>query len=274
MKAYIKFVLISLLIGLYFAVTAPFLLIMRVAPFKTKKFLNHLVGFFARIVLKITGVKVRVEGDSYIHSHQNYFIVSNHLSYLDILVMSSLFPSCYVTSMEMKATPLLGQITTLAGCVFVERRNRDNLKQELKEIEEALHAGLNVVVFPEATSTNGETVIPFKRSLFQASINAYKEILPLTLEYKKLNGRSVDFTNRDTLFWYGDMDFAPHFLGLCKQKSIEVVLHVNPVISKEQIPECSGILRDTTYRIVRSKYQSLVGDKLSMLEKSENRPIC
>lgn len=265
MKAYIKCFIISLLIGSYFITTAPFLLVIKFAPFKTKRILNMLVSFFSKMILYVANVKVRIDGIENAQE-QNYFIVSNHLSYIDILAMSYFFSSSYVTSMEMKETPVLGQITTLAGCVFVERRNKKNIQNEIREIKEALAHGLNVVVFPEATSTNGEMVIPFKRSMFEATIEGKSKILPLTLEYQKINGKIVDLSNRDSLFWYGDMDFAPHFFDFCKLKSVEVCLHVNPAIDVRNVEKCSGKLRDISHQIVSSKYQALVGDRLRFTE--------
>ena len=260
-KPFIKFGLTSIAIIGYFIITSPFLLTMRIFPLWTKRILNHCVGFFSKLILFIMGIQVQIDGAQNKEDQKNYFVVSNHLSYLDILVISSFLPSCYVTSMEMKAMPLLGQITTLAGCVFVERRNKKNIQGEIKEIEEALVAGLNVVVFPEATSTNGETVIPFKRSLFQAVVNAKVELLPLTIEYKKLNGAEINLKNKDNLFWYGDMDFLPHFFNLCKQEHAQVTLHVNNIIEDAQTLNCSGELRDLSHSIIYQKYHSLVALK-------------
>ena len=98
--------------------------------------------------------------------HPNYLIVSNHLSYLDVLAMISVLNTRFVTSMEVKHAAGLGWITDQAGCLYVERRSRKNLKTEINEISKALEGGFYVVVFPEATSTNGDGVLRFKRPLF------------------------------------------------------------------------------------------------------------
>lgn len=267
-KSYIKFSIIMLLIFIYLVITTPFLFLINIWPYKTKRILNHIVGFFSKLVLAITGVKAEIDGIEHFSPKKNYFIICNHLSYLDILVMSTFFPSCYVTSVEMKETPVLGQIVTLAGCVFVERRNKKNIKNELKDIQSALKSGLNVVVFPEATSTDGATVFPFKRSMFQAAIDAEVDLLPLTLEYRSLNDKPLDIKSRDFLFWYDDTSFASHCLGLCKQKNAKVVLHVNEVLTKESLPTCAGELRDKSFEIIHEKYHSLVGTNLKVAESN------
>lgn len=168
-------------------------------------------------------------------SSKNYLIVSNHLSYLDVLIISSIIPSCFVTSKEIKDSFFLGQIVTLAGCLFVDRRDKRNLKNEIGELRDALRHNLSVTIFPEATSTNGNEVIRFRRPLFESSIATGKPILPLTINYKKISSRPVNASNRDIVCWYGDMDFLPHFLKVLEQDSIDVELVFCPVIIPEMV---------------------------------------
>lgn len=152
--------------------------------------------------------------------------VGNHLSYMDILVLSSIIPSCFVTSKEIQKTPLLGQITRMAGCLFIERRNKLNLLNEIAELRDAMRLGLRVTVYPEATSTNGEQILRFRRPLFGAAIEAPAPVVPFCLNYRKVDGKPLDLSNRDTVFWYGDMPFASHLWNLAGQlKGVEVDLH-------------------------------------------------
>jgi 1-acyl-sn-glycerol-3-phosphate acyltransferase len=165
MIALIKFFFVFLVIFVYFLSTAPFFIFLKKYPYGTKKILNHIVGIYSKVLTWILGIKISHNLNT-IDRNKNYFIVSNHLSYIDILLISSVLPTSFVTSVEMKNTPFLGQIIQLAGCLFVERRNKKNIMNEIGDIENALNKGLNVTVFPEATSTNGEQVLKFKRSLF------------------------------------------------------------------------------------------------------------
>ena len=179
-------------------------------------------------MLKILGIEVQIDGQ---FSQKNYLIVSNHLSYLDVLILASQKPSCFVTSKEIEKTPFLGHICRLAGCLFVDRKNKKNLRGEISELREALASGLNVTVFPEATSTNGDEVLNFRRPLFESSIATGKAILPLTINYISISGKKISLENRDKICWYGDMDFFPHFLNLLNERKVVVEIKVSePII--------------------------------------------
>jgi 1-acyl-sn-glycerol-3-phosphate acyltransferase len=138
---------------------------------------------------------------------QHFLIVSNHLGYLDIFAMASTVPTLFVTSVEMKETPFLGLLTEMGGCMYVERRNRLNIHNEIKEIEAALNDGFNVVIYPEGRSTNGEKVHPFKKSLLMACAGSEANILPAVINFRTVNGEPMQHKFRDWVCWYDDMPF-------------------------------------------------------------------
>ena len=85
--------------------------------------MTRLVSFFAGWVLRLYGVRVTATGSRRLApQHQGHLVVSNHLSYVDVLVIASLAPSVFVTSIELRNTLLLGQLARLSGSLFVERR--------------------------------------------------------------------------------------------------------------------------------------------------------
>lgn len=140
--------------------------------------------------------------------HDNRFlIVSNHLGYIDVFAIASTIPTLFVTSVEMKETPFLGLLTEMAGCMYVERRSRNNIHNEIKEIEVALNDGFNVVIFPEGRSTNGEKVHPFKKSLLMACAGSEANIMPAVVNYRSINGEPMQHKFRDWVCWYDDMSF-------------------------------------------------------------------
>ncbi len=112
----------------------------------------------------------------------------------------------------------------------MERRHKLKLGSEIGELSRALDWGINVCVFPEATSTNGESVLPFKKPLFQASVIAEVPILPITINYDSIDGKNVTTENRDTVCWYGDMDFLPHLWNLCGKKKIKSRVEIHKPI--------------------------------------------
>jgi 1-acyl-sn-glycerol-3-phosphate acyltransferase len=186
---------------------------------------NVLLGKYCRVGLWVLGVKVNPIGLENRDAQANALLVGNHLSYLDVLVLSSQLPVGFVTSVEIRETPVLGKMCEVAGCLFVERRNRSNLRGEVAELSEGLKAGLNVAIFPEATSTNGAQILRFRRPLYLAAVEAKVPVVPFCLNYRSIGGQGVNVVNRDCVFWYGDMDFAPHLWALTGSGGVKVDLH-------------------------------------------------
>lgn len=184
--------------------------------------LPRLVGWHARFCCFFMGIKVHFHGE--IPRDENFLVVSNHLSYVDVLALGAHLPGRFVTSVEVRETPFLGHIARLAGCLFVERRSRENLSKEVLSLSEALGNGERVTIFPEATSTDGSSVLRFRRPLFQAAADSGVRVLPLVLNYSSLSGHDLSATNRDEVCWYGDMDFGGHLWNLFKHR--ELVLEV------------------------------------------------
>lgn len=245
--------LASMVIGFYFILTTPLYIFLHIWPYRTKKILSKLVSLLSRLLLII--LDIEVESNHHDHNFkENTLIVGNHLSYLDIFLLSHVVPTSFVTSLEMKKTPVLGQITQLAGCLYVNRKDKSNIHNEIKDIKVALEKGLHVTIFPEATSTNGEEVIRFRKPLFQAAIDANVHVLPVTINYTHIGETPVSKENRDHLFWYDDTPFFIHFLRLSKQKKIKVELNweKDQLIHPNQ-PIDEILLK--SYQVVSSNYR-------------------
>ncbi len=188
-------------------------------PQKTKRVAaTGIVSGFARILLMLFRVRVHVKHRDRLHKTGNGpLIVSNHLSYIDILVIATLVPSVFITSVELKNTALLGILARLSGSIFVERRKPSGLKREIENIAIALGQGLPVVLFPEGTTSNGERVQPFKNSLFDSAVIAQTTIVPVCLRYLRANNERITPETRDNVFYYGGISFRKHlprFLSL------------------------------------------------------------
>lgn len=210
-----------------------------------------------RVLLVVLGVEVTVEGKENLRPGQRYFIVANHLSYLDPLLLSALSPTAFVTSIEMRDAFFLGTFTKLAGSFYVERRSRGNLMQEVNEVEQALRDNFQIGVFPEATSTDGSKILNFKRPLFAAAIRSGRSVLPVVIQYEKINGQPVTRANHQLLCWYGDMPFFSHSMKLLGLQRIDIRLRVLP-----EIPVAQDSDRDTiaeaAFRAINGHYRPLV----------------
>lgn len=172
--------------------------------------------FHAGLVLKYLGVEVFHDEDT--PDVRGKLIICNHLSYLDVLVLFTRYPALFITSKEIERAFFLGQITKLAGCFFVERRKErrtpETAEAEVRLMKQRLAQGLNVFLFPEGTSSEGRTVLPFKANFFQLAIDTKKPIQPVVLKYLG--------HNRKLAPWFGDAEFLPHFFRVCSEKEFSV----------------------------------------------------
>lgn len=180
-------------------------------------------SFHARLILKVLNVRVTVKHAERLHTGGHVrLVISNHLSYVDIFIIASLLPSVFITSVELKHTPLLGTIARFAGCLFVERRKAFGLKKEIADIGCVLKQGFPVVLFPEGTTSAGDHVMQFKNSLFDAAIQTHADIIPLCLRYTRVNGDPITHHSRDSIYFYGSMTYPEHVPRLMALKSVDV----------------------------------------------------
>jgi 1-acyl-sn-glycerol-3-phosphate acyltransferase len=148
-------------------------------------------------------------------------LVSNHLSYLDILVYSSLSPCVFVSKKEVRRWPIFGQMAVMAGTVFIDRSRSADARRVNSEMQEALAAGIVVVLFPEGTSSDGSNVLPFRPALFEATISADQPVTPAHLHYDVSNGSP----RTDVTYW-GPTSFLPHLLRLLSRTGIRATIRI------------------------------------------------
>jgi 1-acyl-sn-glycerol-3-phosphate acyltransferase len=142
-------------------------------------------------------------------------LVSNHLSYLDILVYSSLSPCVFVSKREVRSWPIFGQMAVMAGTVFIDRSRSADARRVNSAMQNALASGCVVVLFPEGTSSDGSTVLPFRPALFEGAIGAGESVTPAHLHYDVSDGRP----ETDVCYW-GSMSFLPHLLRLLSLRGV------------------------------------------------------
>ena len=180
------------------------------------------VSFFCRWALGFMNFRIRTINAP--PPDQSFLLVGNHLGMLDILVLASCHPSLFITSVDMRETPGLGFLTEMGGCLYVERRNRHKILSEIGEIREALKQKFSVTLYPEGTSTNGERVLPFKKSLLTSVAGTGIPILPVVINYRKVNGEPMSHKWRDYVCWYGDQTFISALLRIFSVQSVDVDL--------------------------------------------------
>ncbi|HAK59617.1 MAG TPA: hypothetical protein DCO77_04435 [Nitrospiraceae bacterium] len=224
MRAAWKALKVFSILGAYFIIS----LFIRIFIVQKKKrsCLAKNTSFFSILVLRALGVRATIQGRNQLpRDNRSRLLVSNHLSSVDILIISAHMPAVFITSVELKNTPLAGWLAAAGGSIFVERRSRAGLKKEITTVARTLNDGFSVVLFPEGTTSPGEEVRPFKNSLFDAAIRTDREILPLCIRYRKVNNEDMTARSREAVF-YHKIPFYRHAMGLLSVRSVDVELVV------------------------------------------------
>ncbi len=133
----------------------------------------------SRLALRMVGIHVEASGAPPAEG----LVVSNHLSYMDVLVYSSLFPCLFVSKQEVGRWPVFGAFATMAGTIYVDRDRSAENREAVSSMEQALGAGLPVVLFPEGTSSNGDAVLPFRSPFFEPAVRAGAVVTTAAIGY-------------------------------------------------------------------------------------------
>lgn len=225
MRTISKTIGISILVLIYI-LTSQFIRFTSIGPRRRRRLVEN-ASRFSRMALALLCIRVAVKRSGLLRRKTGArLIVANHVSSADILILSSLAPSVFVTSVELGNAFLVGMIARCGGSIFVERRRVTGLKREIDEICRTIKDGLDVALFPEGTTSNGDSVRPFKNSLFDAAIKTGVDVLPVCIKYKKVNGRRIDSSNRDSVYFYGGMNFFAHALRFLSNRDVDVEVRV------------------------------------------------
>lgn len=149
-------------------------------------------------------------------------IVSNHLSYLDILVFSSVIRCSFISKSEIKSWPFVGWIARMTGTIFIDRSRRSQTHSLQPQVQNRLASGVTVLLFPEATSTDGQEILPFRSSLFESAVVVAAPITAACLSYELPDGDGDPVM--DIGYW-GDMTLLPQFFKLLTKSRIKAMVH-------------------------------------------------
>ena len=194
------------------------------------KIINRLNRIYTLLLRGILNIRVTVAGDEGQLERGGYVIIANHVGYIDGIVLGSIFPIVFVSKKEVRSWPIVGQWNILCGTIFIDRQHKGLVGKTVLEMSRKLKQGANILLFPEGTSTNGEQMLPFQTVPLAAPLRSRSVIVPTTITYKSIDDAPVSPANRDSLYWYGDMDFMSHFWKLLGLRSVDVLVTIQPKV--------------------------------------------
>lgn len=176
-------------------------------------------GWGRFLVRHVAPVEVKVSGGREVAPGS--LIVSNHQSYIDILVHASLFPIRFAPKVEIRSWPVFGWYLAISRPVWVDRKSRQKSKAVMEEFRRTLEDGVSLLVYPEGTTTDGQHgLLPFKSTPFETVTGTDFVIQPILTRYEI----GPDGWNPA---WYGDQTMLPHvwkFLGRRKLRAEVTIL--------------------------------------------------
>jgi len=146
-------------------------------------------------------------------------LVSNHLSYLDIIMLAALRPCVFVSKKEVRDWPIFGTCAQLGGTIFVDRSHRCDVAGVSSQMRAPLAEGLLIVLFPEGTSSGGAGVLPFKSALIEPALRLGCPVTAAAIGYSIEKGS----VSEEICFWK-DMSLLPHLLNVFAMPSIRAEL--------------------------------------------------
>ena len=197
----------------------------RVAQICGSRFARRTPVLFNRLICIGLGVRVRRHGS--FNAATKQLIVANHISWLDIPVLGSLQPMCFLAKKEIGDHPAGREIVAMQGVIYVDRSRRACISSVNALMAEAMDACSPVVLFAEGTTGDGSRVMRFRSSHFEAvrlvasSPDADTAVIqPVYLGYSRLAGLPIGRGERPYVAWYGDMTFLPHFFQFVRRGSL------------------------------------------------------
>ncbi|MDQ2834713.1 MAG: 1-acyl-sn-glycerol-3-phosphate acyltransferase [Acidobacteriota bacterium] len=222
------------------------------------------IHLWCQRIVRVLGFRCKVEGPLPAAGA----VVSNHLSYLDILLYSSVQPFVMVAKTEVRRWPLLGWLTAQAGTVYVERGGGPKTYPAVNAaMAEAYRSGLPVLFFPEGTTTDGPGVLPFRRGLFHSVLHNSVNLRVATVRYS-LEDFAVNCNANveNAICWWGDMNFAPHIFRLLGLRGVNAHIRFGHEVLERTD---RFVLSETAHAAVADTYAQLGGEVTESVSEVE-----
>lgn len=215
----------------------------------------RLVQGFFRLVCRIIGLKHRAIGT--LDPTRPLMMVANHAGYLDVFVLGGIAPVSFTPKREVRSWPVIGFLCVLADCVFVERKP-SHMQEARRSMRKRLNKDKILCLFPEGTTSDNSTVIPFKSGFFSLAETEEGEdeeplpVQPVTLAFTAIGTQAMLPHWRPRVAWVGDDTFFDHFWRVLKLPDVSIIVqfHESQILPvggsrKELSQNCERIIGES-----------------------------
>ena len=200
----------------------------RVSPARRAR----LTGWWAKKLLRILNIVLSVHGARPSAKTRNLIVAANHVSWVDIFVISAAHPARFVAKSEIRDWPIAGWFCDKAGTIFIRRTRRSDTAKINELMQAVLAEGATIGFFPEGTTTRGDRLLKFHTSLFEPAVVNSAMLAPAAICY-----RASDGERNDAVAFIGELSFAESVGLIIRQKSMIAQITFAPPI------EAKGLTR-------------------------------
>jgi lyso-ornithine lipid O-acyltransferase len=250
----------STILLLFLLLTVPLMPIQALLVAFNLSLQRWLPHWYHQLVCRLLSVRVHLSGAPI--AEGPVLIVANHISWLDIPVLSSVAPLSFVAKSEVSTWPFISALARLQRTIFIDRTRRSAVAETRNQILERLDAKERVVLFAEGTSSDGNQVLPFKSPLFAAveangSNHDGHLIQTCAIVYTQIYGLPMNRQQRPVIAWYGDMDMLGHAWGVLKGGPLDVRLRFGEPVAMASVGDRKK-LATHAYERVRTDFSQLL----------------
>ncbi|MGW1913466.1 lysophospholipid acyltransferase family protein [Streptomyces sp. NPDC002076] len=192
---------------------------------------------WCRAIVRAMGVRVRFTGGA--APAGGLLLVANHVSWLDIPLLTAVRPARMLAKTEIRQWPVAGALAARGGALFIERDRIRALPETVARIAEALREGAAVAAFPEGSTWCGRAHGRFHRAVFQAALDAGVPVQPVGLRYRQETGggpsTAAAFVGEDTLL--------ASLWRVARTRGLIAEVEVRPVIRPGAHPDRRALAR-------------------------------
>lgn len=196
----------------------------------SKKLQNWVLQTWGKSSIFILGIKIKRNN---LPGLENFILMPNHRSYLDIFIVAALIPAAMVAKAELKNWPLGKVGIKITNSILVDRSEIKSLVKTMNKIKESVQKGIPVILFPEGGTYIGPLTKPFKNGSFQIAADLNIPVIPMAINYDDVDDA-----------WVGNNTFIKHFFYQMGKPVTKVDIRFGTPVSGSEYKQIQNQVKD------------------------------